>query len=225
MIVLALRMMLQTPIPRSTLIEAYNSAYSKSTAYGRPSRCHKIFMNKASQFKNQGLASMLEISCGRGLVIKDFAFHGFNIWASEPCQYLLEHDLALDLVFPLMAHELAQIPSKFCDLVYSINVLDHMPNDEDVINIIDNSLRIAKVASAFIVNGDGFFQTYVKNLAEWVQLIKLRLKSSAKIESTTDKQSGCGVIFIWNISLQKRSSQTRSFLVDEYNANTSYNET
>lgn len=184
-------------MPRIKMIELYNEIYNSSSIFGRPLRCHKIFMNRFAELKCRGIQSVFEISCGRGYVYRDLLFHGFDTWASEPCQYLIKHDLSKYPVFPYMIHEFNLMPSGKYDLVFSINVADHMANEDDVSLVLAESIRMAKKGVCLIVNGDSTFQTVHEPIRFWADKIKKETGHSSEIHCIEDTASGGDIIFVW----------------------------
>ena len=156
---------------RSDLIGVYKRLYEKST-YGEFKRSHKVIINRIKSFKAIGIKTVFEIGCGRGFVLKNFQDAGMHASGIEPCLSVIKMNSGI-AIFPYMIHECHKfVDDKTFDMVYSINVIDHLASDNDCMIAITESMRMAKKLVIHIVNGDCRLQTIKKNGFEWEQILK-----------------------------------------------------
>lgn len=158
-------------ISRIDLYRLYQKQYAENQAYGRPLRCHKLFLNMVPMIRDAGVESILEISCGRGVVCRALKKHGFHVTVTESSRWLVEHDLANEECFPYFAHDLEEIESESFDLCFSINVADHV-TESDMASLVKNSMRIAKKMCVLVVNGDPRFQTLKRTVSQWLHMTR-----------------------------------------------------
>jgi 2-polyprenyl-3-methyl-5-hydroxy-6-metoxy-1,4-benzoquinol methylase len=177
------------------LIDAYECVYKKWPDYGGVSRGHTLLANRVEKYKTRGVASAFEISCGKGILLREMKMRRIPTVASEPCLSVLSASLKEFSVYPYMVHELDAIPDGAYDLVYSVNVVDHLMDKKDAIKALIESARIAAVGFAFVVNGDRFMKRIDEPLSWWTDVVvKLCRK---EVLYTSDALGGGDLIEAW----------------------------
>jgi 2-polyprenyl-3-methyl-5-hydroxy-6-metoxy-1,4-benzoquinol methylase len=151
------------------VLDTYECVYKKVPEYGSPSRSHTMVANRATKYKERGVTSAFEISCGKGVLLKEMKLRGIPTVASEPCLTTLSRYLKPFTVYPYMLHELDAIPDGSYDFVYSVNVADHMADCHDAILVLVESARIAEKGFVFLVNGDRFMRKIEKSTSWWLK--------------------------------------------------------
>lgn len=155
---------------REELIEQYEELYS-SGGYGRATRSHKLALNLVPAMQGHGCKSVMEIGCGRGKILRELIRHGFATTGTECVPSLLRGELSNLPVYPFMVHEMQEVPDLHFDLTLAIDVLDHLPAEEDTDIAIAEMFRMARLGVIIIVNGDKKLQTFDEDASFWLSKI------------------------------------------------------
>ena len=177
------------------VLDAYECVYKKLPGYGKPTRGHAKVANRANVFKDKGIMSAFEISCGKGSLLKEMKLRGIPTVASEPCLTTLSRYLKEFTVYPYSLHELDAIPDNSYDLVYSVNVADHLVDEKDAVAVLLESARIAEKVVAIVVNNDRFMRRVDRSVKWWLGAVSSL--SDGEIFYASDPLGGGDYIEIW----------------------------
>jgi len=177
------------------VLDTYECVYKKLPEYGNPSRSHTMVANRVNGYKEKGVTSAFEISCGKGVLLKEMKMRGIPAVASEPCLTTLARYLKPFTVYPYMLHELDAIPDGSYDLVYSVNVADHMADSSEAMLVLVESARIAEKGFVFLVNGDRFMRRVDKGLCWWLKAA--HSVGGKEVLYSSDALGGGDLIEVW----------------------------
>jgi SAM-dependent methyltransferase len=89
-------------------------------------------------------ASILEIGCGRGRLMRLLIEAGYHCQGTEIADVLFETDLADLPVTKMDCAQLHVFADASFDCVASNDVLEHLPNESAVVAAVDNMIRISR---------------------------------------------------------------------------------
>jgi 2-polyprenyl-3-methyl-5-hydroxy-6-metoxy-1,4-benzoquinol methylase len=177
-------------------VRKYEEIY-RHTNYGiRTITPHRMVLQTIPKLVNHEVQTVLEIGCGRGILLKSFELHGFNVIGTEIVGDLICHELAPYLTYPYSIVDLPRIESETIDFVLSVDVLDHISHDE-VLRGIQESWRIASKGMCILVNGESEspHQTVRLDSSWWREKIE-SVVSNNPIEVLLDKSGACRFL-VW----------------------------
>jgi hypothetical protein len=179
---------------RSEIMGRYTALYAMDSLYGRPLPAHKLILNMVPMFHDWEVDTILEVSCGRGIIARELSAHGFHVVCTEPNEYLLTHDLSRMEVFPFFVHELHKIEQRSFDMVMSIGVADHLL-EEDADSLLVESSRLATRVVVMAVNTDPRLKTISRSASRWASLLKEC--SGCVLDSEFHEENGADLVFGW----------------------------
>lgn len=104
---------------------------------------HRLVMQVAPSFKDHGVATILDVGCGRGKLLDELMAHGFMVTGTEICPSLLTGDLKKKDVLPYSVSNLKEVEDGSFDLVLFCDVLDHLRDEDEVSEALVQASRIA----------------------------------------------------------------------------------
>lgn len=188
--------MLQT---QSLRIDEFGKRFSEDPLYGKAMKCHKLIMAHLNRLDlDPEKHRVLDIGCGRGVMLHEFRMRGFLCDAVEPCGYLLENDLSEFDVYPYFVKDLHQLGDASYDIVICINVADHLLHRDEARLLMDELDRLTRYVAIFCVNADRSMQSIS---APWVWWHAYLLEGTKfRVELIFDPWNSCNLALLWKIN-------------------------
>jgi len=105
---------------------------------------HRLVYQTVYQFHKHGVQSVLDVGCGRGMVLAELARQGFELTGTEICPSLLERDLKRMPVYPYSIAALSQFEDQSFDLVLLVDLLESLRDQREVDECIEHADRLAR---------------------------------------------------------------------------------
>lgn len=104
---------------------------------------HRIVMQSMPNFREHGVTKILDVGCGRGLLVTELTACGFEVTGTEICPSLLEGDLKKLPVFPYSVGQLGTFVDGSFDIVMGVSLLSSLRGDDEIQNFLGHASRIA----------------------------------------------------------------------------------
>jgi len=179
-------------------VAKYEKAY-KDGMFSGATISHKLVLDYVRFLRNsKKIETILDIGCGRGLLLNEFKSHECKVSGVEIVPYLLMHELKDMNVVPGACCDVNRIFTEYkFDLVLYVDVLDHLTNDDEAIRALRAGKCICSGGIILTVNGGSPMQTIIKTEREWEALINISGVADESVVSTKTDKSGTSIIGIW----------------------------
>lgn len=116
-------------------------------------KSHKLVLKRTAEFKRNGIETILDIGCGRGLLMEELSLRGFTVSGTEIASYLFSRDLKGHHFYPYSMQQLGKVEEIF-DLVLLVDVLEYLKNEKEREKCLEHADRLSKKCVIAIHNGD-----------------------------------------------------------------------
>jgi len=107
---------------------------------------HQMVMCSIPQFRKAGISSILDVGCGRGVLLGHLLASKFEVSGTEICQSLLEGELKNRglPVFPYSIDQLRVFDDSGFDLVLGVDLIGSLRDEIEVARFFSHARRISK---------------------------------------------------------------------------------
>ncbi|UCG53530.1 MAG: class I SAM-dependent methyltransferase [Candidatus Latescibacterota bacterium] len=166
---------MQSEEPKESLAEIvrrYEEKYRKGYGMGATAG-HRMTMQEARLFRDRGVKTILDVGCGRGLIINELLVWDFDVKGTEIVPYLFDIDLRGLPVVEIPVQKLAKEfdPGSF-DLVLMIDLLDHLRTDHEIFEAMETARFLANKGFLLTVNGYSSMKTFHFCAEEWLDKVR-----------------------------------------------------
>lgn len=138
--------------------------------------------------------TILEVGCGRGILLRELNAHKFVAVGTEIAPRLFGSSLRDQEVFPYAIDDLSAFRDGLFDMVISVNVLDHLPTAKDADAALAHFDRLARLGCLVVVNGSSEHQTIRQRNSWWVESVRGRFPGLLDVR---EHKSGYACILGW----------------------------
>jgi len=131
-----------------------------------PTTHHRLIYRAKPDFKKRGIEKILDVGCGRGLVVVEMMRDGFDVTGTEIVPCLLSRELKRLPVLPYNVGGLGQFDDNEFDLVLMVDLLDYLRDEQDVDLALGHANRLARQGIIVTLGGDSPHQC-IKEEREW----------------------------------------------------------
>ncbi len=131
----------------------FDQAYADGD-FDRATSQHRAIINDVSIYHERGVETILDIGCGRGLLLKEFEFHRFHATGTEIATTLAGSDLRRLPVFHYSIDDLHQFKDESYDMVILCDTLRFLRDDEEAEKALREAWRIARIGAVATTEGD-----------------------------------------------------------------------
>lgn len=178
------------------LVRQYDELYVGGYGTGATT-AHRMVMQAARLWKGRGVRSILDVGCGRGLLLEELGVWGFDVRGTEIVPILFERDLRRRPVVPCPIHKLTeQFDDERFDLVLFIDVLDHLRNEEEVLIALGAAEKLAIVGLIVTVNSPSRM-CQINQERSWWKAMLAKEFTGELWESMKDSDAGTEFFGLW----------------------------
>lgn len=178
--------------------EFWDRVYADPLYGSRATPSHGAVLSEFGLLRARKISTVLEVGCGRGIVLGELSRHGFVSVGTEVAATLFASSLKDEEVFPLSVEAMREFKDDLFDLSIAVNVLDHLPSVQSVEAGLREMARVSRVAVTIVVNGDPLFQTITRPNGWWVD--SLRTIVAPRIVSCKEHKTGYACATAWKLT-------------------------
>lgn len=175
--------------------EFWDRAYLDPTFGARPNPSHGAVLAEFGFFRTRGVESILDVGCGRGILLRELNGHGFMAIGTEIANSLFAGSLKGEEVFPVPCQSMSNFKDGTFDLAVAVNVLDHLRTVDDVERGLREMARVARKGVLIVANGAPEHRRISKINGWWTDA--LRSTCGGRIVSAKEHKTGYVCASAW----------------------------
>lgn len=177
----------------------YDKLYREDYGKGGTSS-HRLTLSTIARFKEKEIKTVLDVGCGRGLLIKELLARDLDVTGTEIVPVLFAKELRkLPVVMCAVQHLQDEFPGRQFDAVLAVDVLDHLSNEENVRVAVEQMGLLASKVVIASINGPFRTQSILRNYDWWEKTLieGLSEKGFSAPVVTCEPDSGLCVFSLW----------------------------